>query len=503
MLAHVPARSSSFSEQERFIFGLLAANQRQEQEIATRDAEIARKDAEIARKDAEIDELRAELKKLGARLSTNSRNSSKPPSSDGYAKPKRKAAVPRERGRRQPGHQPGAPGVHLRQVDEPNTTIIHRPSHCGECGASLVDGEVVDREVRQVFDLPPIRIMVAAHQAEHRRCQCGAVTCGEFPPEARAPAQYGPVVRGLATYLHIYQHLPFKREADLLADGFGISIATGSLAAMVAECAQNLERAGLVERLRELLIASPVIHCDETGGRVVDELQWVHVASTDRLTLLTVHAKRGIGGMDAAGVLPNYKGVSVHDCWGPYGHYRDAQHALCGAHLLRELDGAADPDLWGQPWAADLAAVLRSAVHAANQARQDGRAHVHPAVVKNLLRHYDKAVRAGRRAYPKQRGGRRPKPAALLDRLDKQREQVLRFLTDLRVPPHNNQAERDLRMVKLQQKISGCWRSEAGAKTFCTIRSYISTARKQGHNVIDALRLAFQGSPWLPSASEP
>jgi transposase len=496
VLAYVSATSNSFSEQERLVFGLLAANQRQQQEIAARDAEIARKDAEI-------DALHAELKELRARLSTNSRNSSKPPSSDGYAKPKRKASVPRERGRRRPGHQPGAPGTHLRQVEKPDDTIIHPPTNCEKCGGSLADGEVVGSEARQVFDLPPIRLLVTEHQAEHRRCRCGMVTCGKFPPEVRAPAQYGPGVRALATYLHVYQHLPFKREAELLEDSFGISIATGSLAAMVAECGQKLERAGFVEKLRELLIASPVIHCDETGGRVVDELRWVHVASTDRLTLLTVHAKRGIEGMDAAGVLPVYKGVPVHDCWGPYGHYRDAQHALCGAHLLRELDGAADPDLWDQRWAADLAAVLRAAVHAVNEARQGGHARVHPAVVKNLLRAYDQAVRAGRRAYPEQLSGRRPKPAALLDRLDKQREQVLRFLTDLRVPSHNNQAERDLRMVKLQQKISGCWRSEDGAKTFFSIRSYISTARKQGQNVIDVLRLAYQDSPWLPSAAGP
>lgn len=307
----------------------------------------------------------------------------------------------------------------------------------------------------------------------------------------KAPAQYGPSVRALVTYLHVYQHLPFKRAAQLLQDALGISIATGSLAAMVAECGQNLEQAGFIE----LLIASPVIHCDETGGRVVGELRWVHVASTDRLTLLTVHAKRGVEGMDAAGVLPAYRGISVHDGWGPYAHYQDAQHALCGAHLLRELDGAADPDLWDQPWAADLAAVLRAAAHAANQARQDGQARVHPLVVKNLRRAYKQAVRDGRRAHPKQLSGRRPKPAALLDRLDNQREQVLRFLTDLRVPFHNNQAERDLRMVKLQQKISGCWRSQDGATSFCSIRSYISTARKQGQHAIDVLRLAFHGSP--------
>jgi transposase len=492
--AHVAATSHSFSGPERLVFDLLAANQRQQQAIATRDAEIARKDEEI-------DALRAELKELRARLSMNSRNSSKPPSTDGYAKPKRKPAAPRERGRRRAGHQPGAPGAHLGQVEKADSTIIHRPDACRECGASLADGEVVDRERRQVFDLPPIRLVVTEHQAEHRRCGCGAVTRGKFPSDVKAPAQYGPGVRGLATYLHVYQHLPFQREARLLEDGFGITISTGSLAAMVAECGQNLERAGFGERLRELLVASPVIHCDETGGRVVNELRWVHVASTPQLTLLTVHAKRGIEGMDAAGVLPVYKGVPVHDCWGPYSHYREARHALCGAHLLRELDGAAD--LWGQHWAADLAAVLRSALHAVNEARLGGQAGVHPEVVKNLRRAYDKAIRAGRRAYPEQFSGRRPKPAALLDRLDRQREQVLRFLTDLRVPFHNNQAERDLRMVKLQQKISGCWRSEEGAKTFCSIRSYISTARKQGQNVIDVLRLAFRGSPWLPLTASP
>ena len=496
MLAHVAATSNSYSAQEQLVFGLLAANQRLREEIAARDAEIACRDAEI-------EALRAELKEVRARSTTNSRTSSKPPSSDGYAKPKRKASVPRERGRRRPGHQPGAPGSHLHQVDNPDDTVIHRPSRCEECGRSLADGAVVDRERRQVFDLPPVRLLVTEHQAEHRLCRCGATTCGEFPVEVKAPAQYGSGVRAVATYLHVYQHLPFKRAAALLGDALGITIATGSLAAMIAECGQHLGSAGFMERLRELLIASPVIHCDETGGRVGGELHWVHVASTDRLTLLTVHAKRGIEGMNAAGVLPPYRGVPVHDCWGPYAHYQDAQHALCGAHLLRELDGAADPDLWDQRWAADLAAVLRAAAHAANQARQAGHARVHPAVVKNLRRAYNRAIRDGRRVYPVRHSGRRPKPAALLDRLDEQREQVLRFLTDLRVPFHNNQAERDLRMVKLQQKISGCWRSQDGAAAFCTIRSYISTARKQGQNVIDVLRLAFNGSPWLPSAAGP
>ncbi len=401
MLAHVAATSNSFSAPEGLVFGLLAANQRLREEIAARDAEIARKEAEI-------EGLRAELKELRARSTTNSRNSSKPPSSDGYAKPKRKASAPRERGRRRPGHQPGAPGTHLHQVEKPDDTIIHRPTNCQGCGGCLLDGEVVDRERRQVFDLPPIRLLVTEHQAEQRLCRCGAITCGEFPTEVKAPAQYGTGVRALATYLHVYQHLPFKRTAELLEDAFGISIATGSLAAMVAECGQRLGRAGFVERLRELLIASPVIHCDETGGRVGGELQWVHVAATDRLTLLAVHAKRGLEGMNAAGVLPAYTGVPVHDCWGPYAHYRDARHALCGAHLLRELDGAADPDLWDQPWAADLAAVLRAAAQAANQARRDGHARVHPAVVKNLRRAYDQAVRDGRRAYPVQLSGRRP-----------------------------------------------------------------------------------------------
>jgi transposase len=495
VLANVSPTSNSFSEHESLVFGLLADIERQRQEIAD-------KDAEIVRKDAEIDALRAELAELRARLSTNSRNSSKPPSSDGYAKPKRTAAVPRERGQRRPGHQPGAPGAHLQQVTNPNVTIVHRPSHCGDCGASLEDGEVVGSEARQVFDLPPIKLLVTQHQVERRRCRCGAVTCGQFPAGVKAPVQYGPGVRGLAVYLHVYQHLPYRRAAQLLADGFGISIATGSLAAMVAECALNLEQAGLIDRLRELLIASPVIHCDETSGRVVNELWWVHVASTSQLTLLTAHAKRGIEGMDAAGVLPVYAGVPVHDCWGPYSHYTNACHALCGAHLLRELDGAAG--LYGQQWAADLAVILRSAVHAVNELRQDGQDHLHPAVLKHLLDSYDKAIQAGRRAYPGQpRGRRQPKPAALLDRLDKQREQVLRFLTDFRVPFHNNQAERDLRMVKLQQKISGCWRSQDGGKAFSTIRSYISTARKQGQNLIEVLRLAFQASPWLPSAPGP
>jgi len=462
-------------------------------------AELRAVNAEQARL---IATLQARVVELERRLGKDSSNSSKPPSSDGLRKPARTGRQDDERAaRRRPGKQPDAPGAHLAQVTQPDEVAWHVPDRCGGCGATLADAPVVGVQARQVFDLPPLRLLATEHRAQRRRCACGTTTTGRFPAHARAAACYGPGVRALVCYLCVHQHLPVDRAAQLLADVLGASVATGTLAAVVAEGARGLD--SFVEVVREGLAAAPVAHFDETGARVAGRLHWVHSASTGLLSLFTVHAKRGKVAMDQAGVLPGFAGVAVHDGWAPYWRYRHVTHALCGAHLLRELDAAAEEP--GQGWAAGMAELLVDAKLACDRARAAGVQRVDDQARARLHTRYERLLADGQAANPpppvngrRRRRTRRSPAARLLARLDAHRGEVLRLLDDTRVPFDNNQAERDLRMVKLQQKISGCWRTPAGAEAFLALRSYLSTARKHGRNPLAVLAQLFQGQAWLP-----
>ena len=442
----------------------------------------------VAERDAVIDELRAEVAELRRRLGADSSNSSTPPSAEGLRK---KPAMPRRRGGRR-GKQPGDPGRHLAQTAEPDEIIEHSPGACGGCGGDLDDADVVGVVRRQVFDIPPLRLRVTEHRAQRRRCGCGQVTTAGFPDEARSPACYGPGVRAVICYLAVYQHLPVERTAKLLADLLGAPVSTGTVAAVAAQAGDVV--ASAVDVIRARLVAAGVVHVDETGARVVGKLHWIHVAATAVYTLLTVHARRGKAATDAAGVLPAYRGVAVHDGWAAYRGYPDVTHGLCNAHHLRELQAAAEA---GHEWAAHLAEVLRHAHRQVAAARERGDtslpADVAASIVARYAGHLAQAADATR--------GHKSKAAALARRLARRRDDVLRFTVDFAVPFDNNQAERDLRMVKLQLKISGCWRTLAGAEAFCAVRSYIATARKHDANILHALRGAFAGDPWLPPAT--
>ncbi len=456
---------------------------------------------ELGRVREENEALRKENAELRARLNRTSKNSSKPPSSDGYAKPPRVHNPNRKVSGRSVGKQPGATGAHLPQVDDPDTVIRHSPSHCGDCGRSLEDTPVVDITKRQVHDLPPIRILVAEHQAEHRQCGCGVVTRADFPADVSAPVQYGPVVRALAAYFCVYQHVPVDRAAQMFSDCFNIPIATGTVVAIIKSCAGGLGSFETV--VRELLIAAPVAHFDETGGRIGGKLQWIHSASTQSLTQYTAHEKRGRVAMTAAGVLPSFGGIAVHDGWASYRGY-GSDHGLCNAHHLRELRAVIEQP--GQEWAGTMATLLVEIKKGVAAAAAEGSAVLDPVVLAGYRTRYAEIITTGHGVNPPpepsgRRGRTARSPAAnLLERLDERRDDVLHFARDFRVPWDNNLAERDIRMVKLQQKISGCWRTSEGAKNFCTIRSYISTMRKQRQNVLDGLRSVFLNDPWLPVA---
>lgn len=450
---------------------------------------------------AEVERLTTRVVELERQLKTNSQNSSKPPSQDVYAKPAPKS-LRRKTGQKQ-GKQPGTPGANLKMVASPDKVIDHRPSVCTGCGKGLRHRPDVGVVRRQVHDLPEIAPVVTEHRLHQRRCGCGALTTAAAPAEATGPACYGPNLTALTAYLLTYQHLPLARAAELLADVVGMTVSTGWVASVLGRVAPGLEP--FLKATRAAVQAAPVAHFDETGLRVLGKNRWLHSASTMWLTVYFLHDKRGRDAIDAFGILDGFAGVAVHDGYHSYRTY-DLTHALCNAHHQRELQAAAEthPD---QTWPAAISAILDELNAAAHTARELDLPHIPPEVLDPLTSRYDTQIRAGldlhlRNHTGHPQGGRpRQSPARrLLERLEKYRDDVLRFAFDLTVPFTNNQAERDIRMTKTQLKISGGWRTNHSATTWLTVRSYVSTVRKHGHNALTALHDAITGNPWLPTS---
>lgn len=446
--------------------------------------------------------LTERVAELERRLGQTPRNSHKPPSSEGYEKPAPKSRRgPSDRGS---GGQDGHQGRTLRQVENPDETVVHSPTDCAGCGGSLVDAPVVSTEARQVFDLPEIVLRVVEHRLEHRRCGCGQVTMAAAPAGVGAPAQYGPGVRGFATYLLAGQYLPLARTADLLGELVGAPFSQGSLANWYAEGAGRLD--GFEQAVTAGLAGSPVLGGDETGIRVDGALAWVHAARTDQLTHYSVSARRGVEAMTAAGVLPLLGAgqVLVHDFWAPYWHF-DVVHAVCGAHLGRELVAAAEVS--GQEgWAQSLDQLLREINQTTIRAREIGGTALASSLLATYHRRYSQLIAAGWAANPEHQPGqrgkrRRPKHVNLLDRLDSHRDEVLRYAEDLQIPFTNNGSEQDVRPLKIRMKVAGCLRTLTGAEAFCRLRSYLSTARKQGQSSFTAMRMLHDGNPWMPATA--
>ena len=468
---------------------------------------------ESEQKDRRIEELEGllmravlRIEELERRLAKDSHNSSKPPSSDGLShklKPRPTSGKPK-------GGQHGHPGHTLQQVAVPDQVITYRPSHCAACHRELqeVAGRINER--RQIHELPETRVQVIEHRVEAIGCPaCGHLTVAKFPAGVDAPVQYGSRLRAVAVYLSQFQLLPMERIGELCADLWGCSLSEGTLASWIAEAARTLEPTMLA--LKRWLMASRVNHVDETGIRIKGLLHWVHVTATKWLTAYFWHDKRGQEATDAIGVLPHYQGRAMHDRWHSYDHY-PCQHSVCGAHLLRDCLFVAEHEK--QPWAQAMYELLLRMKETADAFRAQGARAVPKAQRDALVLQYFEVLQQGFAAHaalaPPQRDpackkpGRRKQDASknLLDALLKRAEQVLAFLDDLSVPFTNNQAERDLRMIKVQQKISGTFRSEQGATAFCVIRSYLSTMRKQGRSMLAALTVVFEGSPF-PLAWEP
>jgi transposase len=425
------------------------------------------------------------IAELERRLGLNSSNSGKPPSSDGLKKPPRTSSLRQPSGRKT-GGQKGHPGETLRRSETPDAVVDHYPARCGACGAPLTEAMATDFVARQVFDLPePQPLIVTEHRAHGCRCAaCGSQTRGGFPAWVNAPVQYGKRIGALVLYLLHYQLLPEKRLATLMADLFGVTLVTATIARISQDCAERFQ--GLAAAVRDRVAAAPVKHLDETGFRIGGKTQWLHVASTMLLTFYRVSARRG-------SLLAGLTGIVVHDHWKPYYTLTGVLHALCNAHHLRELKALAEIEK--EDWARRMQRLLRRACHAVNLAREQD-VPLKPGLIALIERRYDAIVADGMAFHGAQPAltkirprGRPPRRVGhnLLLRLSTYQQDVLRFLTDPLVPFTNNLAERDGRMMKLRQKISGGFRSKDGAKDFAVIRSVLSTARKQGWDILATL----------------
>jgi len=464
-------------------------------ELAVLVMEQARVIAELRERVAALEAENAELKR---RLGMDSTNSSKPPSSDSpFTKPAPKSL--RRKSGRKPGGQPGHPGSTLALVDNPNERKRHEPGACMSCGASLADAPEVGMERRQVFDLPPITVRVTEHQLITRRCDCGITTCGTAPDGVLAPAQYGPRITAIILYLYVGQFLSKKLTAAALAELFGTPVSEGTVAAMTRRATDGLD--GFLSQVKDCIADAEVAGFDETGLRVAGTLHWVHCARTGKYTLITCHPQRGTKGIDAAGVLGRFRGVAVHDAWAPYDTYADVNHQLCCAHALRELAGVTDaaPSDADWCWAIQAGDALVAMQKLVVEGIVTGADTVDADALNWQIQLYRSAVQIGVTQTAARSNKTMRTHNALARRLLERQEDYLRFTIDWRIPADNNGSERDIRMIKLRQKVSGCLRTLAGAEQFCTIRSYLSTAAKHGRNFFDTLVMLAGGRPWLPA----
>lgn len=448
--------------------------------------------------------LEAENQSLRDQLAKNSRNSSKPPSSDGYSKPSPKSLRPK--GQRKTGGQPGHQGHTLEQVAQPDRIVEHPVRTCPECRTDLSSVPVEATQRRQVFDLPPVCLEVTEHRSEVKRCPgCGHRVRRTFPDEVTQPTQYGMRLRAMAAYLNVHQLLPWSRACDLLEDLFGRRPSEAFIRDACKRVAKGI--APSLAAIREGLKAAPVVHADETGLRVAGRLHWLHTVGTETLTAYESHPRRGAEGMEAMGILPDLRGTLIHDGWASYFRFDRCSHALCNAHHLRELRFLADEH--GEAWAGRLASLLCEMHAEMKTARAVGGVDSWTRVCWE--HRYDLLLEQGRAKHPpsqappsgKRGRVRQSKARNLLNRLTRYRDSVLAFIRDPSVPFDNNLSERDLRMMKTKQKVSGVFRTLSGANTFCSIRSYLSTARKNGCNALQALHDALLGQPFMPVNIKP
>ncbi len=448
----------------------------------------------------QIQILTQRVVQLEEQVNKNSRNSSKPPSSDGIKKPGRKTKSLRKRSGKKPGGQKGHKGHCLEKAEEPDY-IIPLPIISCSCCADLSDVPVSSHDCRQVFELPEPKIEVIEYQSEIKICpQCGKIAKAPFPEGVNAPVQYGPRFRGMLVYMQNQHFIPSDRLSQLVSDLYGTSLSVATILDASSRSYNNL--AHFEESLIDALVNSEVLHVDESGVRTTEKLYWLHSAGTESLTFYGVHEKRGTKAMDYFNILPNFKGRLIHDFWKPYLRY-DCEHGLCNAHHLRELTFLFEQQ--EQTWAKKMLTLLLDMNDfVGQQCNQLTLEQKEP-----WLKQFHEILSEGWEANPlpekpqKKKRGRQAKTKSqnLLTRFGDFEDSALAFLHDINVPFTNNLAEQDIRMIKVRLKISGCFRTVQGAEHFARIRSYFSTARKQGRNILDSITSAIKGKPFLPADS--
>lgn len=453
----------------------------------------------ILRQNEIITSLLNRVKELEDRLNKDSHNSSKPPSSDGLNRKYRRNRDRKSRKKR--GGQKGHEGRQMKMSEDPDHVIKHEVCFCSHCSRSISHVKAKRNRKRQVFDVPSIQIEVTEHQAEIKGCPfCGKVTEAQFPDSVTRPTQYGSRIKGIITYLSQYQLIPYERVSELLGDILGAEVSTGTI---YNTNRQAYESAGKSEEaIVDLLKQQPLLHVDETGVCCDNATRWMHVISTDSLTYFGLHSKRGKEAIDSIGIIPEYRGYLMHDFWSSYLSY-DCSHLFCNAHLLRELTAIHED--YNQKWAAQMIDLLMSAK---KMSEKRGK-RLNKKTVDMILNDYDSLIKKGFKCNPlvkdtTVRRGRKKKskPRNLLERLRDHRDGIVGFIYNVSLPFDNNQGERDLRMLKVQQKISGCFRSVEGGYIFARIRGYISTVKKNEINVLDAIQGLFENRPFIPKFAE-
>ena len=429
--------------------------------------------------------LEKRIEELEARLNMNSRNSSKPPSSDGLNKPSPKSL--RKKGLHTTGGQPGHEGKTLEQVSNPDQSYELRLEHCPSTGVALSKEQIVGTITRQVFDLPTAKLEVSQYTAYVYRLDNGKRVHADFPEGVTGAVQYGFRFQAWLVYLSDYQMIPLRRIRSMCSDLFGYSVSEATIVAARERCANNLE--GFMEVTGERLRKACVLHADETGMRVENKTVWLHSLSNAEYTLYHIDPKRGYDAIERMGILQNYSGWLVHDFWPAY-FKLICKHAMCNQHIVRELTYFEEK----YSWAGRMKALL---LHGCENPLDYTFTQWQQAYSKLLEEGYTQ-IDFKPEKNRKQRGRcAKPKELNLLDRLNKHQNSVLAFLQKSDVPFTNNQAEQDVRMAKVKQKVSGCFRSWNGAALFATIRSYISTSIKQRQGVFEALHKAMRKEPIL------
>lgn len=458
-----------------------------------------KRDEEVALLKQEINSLKETVRMLVARIDKDSSNSGKPPSTDGFKKKNRSL---REKSGKLPGAQKGHPGKTLMMSENPDKIVVHELKTCSGCGETLFHIAARGFERRQVFDIPPIKIEVTEHQAEIKNCPCcGKKNRASFPDEVPASVQFGHGVKSLVAYLSVYQFIPYGRIAEFFSNLFSHRISDGAIRNILAECHENLE--GFEDVVKQQILDSPIVNFDETG---ITKKDWIFSASTDKLTYYYPARSRGLDSMDSMGILPDFANVAVHDGYAAYNRF-DCIHALCNVHHLRELKGIIENGYESVKWPEHMQKFLKKAKKIADHWRE--RAYSIPInIIEHIVSIYENILKFALSEYPpeppdhpgrKKKGRKKQKPSKnLLDRLLKNKSAALAFIYNLYVPFDNNLAERDIRMAKLKKKVSGTFRSQYGLKFFCRIRSYISTVKKNGQDILESIINAFHGKPFLP-----